>query len=287
MLNIPKKIECIEELLAQDTVQSLTYASLECRLTIEFLCYERLVSSHKYFSQDDLKTWTPKSVVQQIAAEANELITEGLTVSISRGPNKPGSEPATVKEFEALEYIKIGEQIHLNVSKLGSLHNALSNLALHIHIPKAGDAVQFYGSDEKIRKKIEEALVHFRALAKGTLLAGSFGMEWSFPCEVCGAHIRRKSELLKDQQVISCFNPHCAETYLIHGTGDRLEHSRRTIDVTCIKCKGVTSLPTKTVERLRFGEKLPVSCPCGHPAFVELFPRSVSPKWTPEDRALA
>jgi hypothetical protein len=43
VLDIPKRIETINSLLEQDAEQSLTYAALECRLTLEYLCYERLV----------------------------------------------------------------------------------------------------------------------------------------------------------------------------------------------------------------------------------------------------
>ncbi|CCV13286.1 hypothetical protein [Mesorhizobium sp. STM 4661] len=53
----------IEELLNQDTPESLTYAALECRLAIERICYERLRNAHDYISHDDLKRWQPQYVV--------------------------------------------------------------------------------------------------------------------------------------------------------------------------------------------------------------------------------
>lgn len=64
MLDIAKRIELINALLEQDTEQSLTYAALECRLTLEYLCYERFklyLSYLSYLSQNDLKTGSPNT----------------------------------------------------------------------------------------------------------------------------------------------------------------------------------------------------------------------------------
>jgi hypothetical protein len=73
MLDIKKRISVIEDLVAEGTVQSLTFAALECRLTIELICYDRLRVCHGYISLADLKRWTPAQVVKQIAEEANDL----------------------------------------------------------------------------------------------------------------------------------------------------------------------------------------------------------------------
>ncbi|WP_237721954.1 hypothetical protein, partial [Vibrio parahaemolyticus] len=41
VLDLSKKVVEIEKLLEEGSDASITYAALECRLTIEYICYER------------------------------------------------------------------------------------------------------------------------------------------------------------------------------------------------------------------------------------------------------
>jgi len=86
MLDIQKRIGVIERLLQEDTDQSLTYAALECRLTLEYLCYERFKLTYSYLSQDDLKNWVPKDVVKQVSEDVDDDIDKEFTLSISTQP---------------------------------------------------------------------------------------------------------------------------------------------------------------------------------------------------------
>lgn len=63
MINLEPSISQIEVLMAENTEASLTYAALECRLAIERICYERLRLAHDYISNDDLKRWQPRDIV--------------------------------------------------------------------------------------------------------------------------------------------------------------------------------------------------------------------------------
>ena len=69
MLNIKKRIGLIEKLSKEDTEQSLTYAALECRLTLEYLCYERFKLTYAYLSLNDLNCWQPRDVVKQVSED--------------------------------------------------------------------------------------------------------------------------------------------------------------------------------------------------------------------------
>lgn len=90
MIDINKRIAIIESLLAEGSIQSLTYAALECRLTIETICYERFLIAHDYIADADLKGWQPASVVKQVSQEANDLIDQGFELFISTTPVKEG-----------------------------------------------------------------------------------------------------------------------------------------------------------------------------------------------------
>jgi len=98
MLDISKRISVIQSLVDEDTDQSLTYAALECRLTLEYICYERFKLSCKYLSPVDLKRWQPRDVVKQISEEANEYIAQGFTLSVSASAPREN----TVEGFQEL-----------------------------------------------------------------------------------------------------------------------------------------------------------------------------------------
>ena len=280
MLDIKKRIEVIEKLLDTGTTESVTYAALEARLTIEHLFYERLISSQPYYSKSDLTSWTAAQVVRQISREANELIDKEFEIFISKHPNDPENPPTTEKDFESLEWVKLGNQAPLKIRKLGDLHQALSKHALHIDMRRADNVIETYGDITIIRKKAIQALEEFRLLQEGTLLAGSILGEYSFKCDGCGCQIRRKAELLRNDQVISCFNEKCDESYCIHVEDDEITYSRRSLPVPCTKCKTTIDVPTKKIEKLRFGGPYhDIKCTCGAEIAVRLQPIAVQEKY--------
>jgi hypothetical protein len=263
MLDIKKRIALIESLVAENSDQSLSYAASECRLTIEYLCYERLLQSHGYLARSDLKKWSPIQVVKQVADEANELIASGFTLYISAAvPDIPS--PSTIEEFEAAEYVSIGEQVAFNLGKMNKLWNGLSNVALHISVPVDETPLSVYGSSESIRSKVTEAVSEFRKLENGSLLGCLIESTWSFHCEKCDALITRNAKLVKDKQIVNCFSPTCNETYELRRSDDEILYVRREACFVCKDCGVAQSFPAKLAEELRYGQKLDISCSsCG------------------------
>ena len=150
MKDINKRIATIENLIKGDSVSGLTYAALECRITLELICYERLMISYGYTSYSDLRGWQPKQVVQQVAKEANELAAASLTVSVSKTPIDPKNPPRSAADFESFEYVELGKQVGFDVKEVGKLWNALSGSALHVQVPKSKDAqLSVYGNRKK------------------------------------------------------------------------------------------------------------------------------------------
>ena len=271
MIDIKKRIALVEQLVANGSTESLTYAALECRLTIEKICYDRLLQSHSYISRADLNKWTPAQVVKQIAEEANENVATGLTLSISKEPVTKGKEPKTQADYEKFEYVKVGQQIGFNISKVHSLWQALSKVALHINLPPENQQVSIYGNLEAIRKKLAEAVVFFNTLQEQTMIMGSMGQENSFKCAGCETLIRRNADLLKTGQVINCFNPLCEETYMVNREGEHISYERRLVPVVCKRCSNKNLIQTKVVEKLRFPDTLKVECvECGESTLIRL-----------------
>lgn len=156
MLDIPNRIQLIESLIEQDTEQSLTYAALECRLTLEYLCYERFKLYFSYLSESDLKNWQPKHIIKQVSDEIDNIVSQGFSISIS-AEQINGRPPETKDEFESLNYTHLGTQSELKLNRLHKLWNGVSNVALHIPVPSLSSSnLSIYGDKDKIRKKVSD-----------------------------------------------------------------------------------------------------------------------------------
>lgn len=262
MIDLNLAIVKIERLLSENTLQSLTYAALECRLAIERICYERLRAAHDYISHDDIKRWQPRDVVNVLLQEVDAHASSTFTVSISTEPWTNESEPPTREDYDKMEFIPVGTQVGFDPVKLGILWNALSSVALHIRVPKnKGDEISQYGEASKIRKKISEALEEIKNISGSNLSSSGIGEEISFGCS-CGTENRRRLSLLTEGQVVSCVNPHCRESYCYEAESESFV--RRVIHVTCQNCHAVQDIPMKRVERLNTNKQIYFDCNCCH-----------------------
>lgn len=278
MINISKRIEVIQNLLNQGDIHSLTYAALESRLSIELVCYDRLLMSYDNLSLDELRSeWRPKHVVQLVVENANEFADKTFTISISKTPVSDKSQPTTKTEFEELEYVKLGEQAAVDLRKLGRLWNRLAGAALHVAVPHSkDDELSVYGDESRIRKKVEDTLLELAKLQSGNLLAGSFGENCRFSCESCDFEIKRTLKFLRHGQVVYCPRPRCNESYLVHGEGEEFYFSRRVVQPICQNCKNQYDIPLKKIDELKFGQKCDVTCKeCGEVNYIELRPVQV------------
>jgi hypothetical protein len=277
MLNLNPVISKIEELVREDTDASITYAALECRLAIERICYERLRISHDYISHDDLKKWQPSDVVRVLIREVDSNAAETFTLSVSTSSRPEGAPPPTLEEYQAMEFLPIGTQVGFNPNRLGSLWNALANLALHVSLPMSkSDSIPHYGSKDEVKKKVSEALAEIKRIGEGTLLSSGMGLstgmgeEVSFTC-LCGSMNKRRLQFLADGKILSCVNPSCIESYSFLKSD--LLFERRTLEITCRACGTKRNVPTRMIEKLRVGQRLPFHCEgCAETIFVSLHP---------------
>lgn len=274
LLNISERISIIESLLDENTSQSLTYAALESRLTLENLCYERFKLSHPYLSTEDLKNWQPKHIVKQVSEEIDENINKEFTVSVCK--HSPGEKtPKTKEDFESLEYKSLGKQSALNVNKLHRYWNALSNVALHIQVPniKSGE-INIYGNNEQIKKKIEEVLVFLSTIDGNLLMGGALGKVFSFNCQGCEFPIKKPIEYLCSPSVVNCINPKCNESYLIEpNSNGEFDITRRVMRFPCKGCENDLEVITNTFNNFKFQQQLNIRCgDCGTSLIVRMLP---------------
>lgn len=283
MLNLSPEIKNIEELLREDIEASITYAALKCRLAIEKICYERLRLAHDYISHDDIKKWQPRDIVKVLIQEVDFKSAETFTISVSKSPRPEGSLNLTLEEYQAMTFLSIGTQVGFNPNKMGSLWNALANLALHICLPtKKEDNVSRYGNKEAIKNKVFEALAEIKRIGEGTLMWTGMGEEVSFTC-FCGSKNKRRLGLLSDGQIVSCISPDCDESYGFEKSD--LLFGRRTFEITCRACGTVRDVAKKTVEKLRTDQHVHFVCEgCEETIYVSWRPMQ-SQKTAASDRA--
>lgn len=261
VLDIQKRIELINSLLEQETEQSLTYAALECRLTLEYLCYERFKLYFSYLSQSDLENWQPKHIIKQVSDQIDDNVTKEFSISIS-AEKIDGRSPETREEFESIEYTPLGTQSELKLNELHSLWHGVSNVALHIPVPSIlSENINIYGEKDKIRKKVSEVVVFLSNMKGNLLVGGSFGEDYSFNCFVCDTKIKRPVSSLQNKIALSCINPKCQESYVIQkDKHDNFEVIKSVVKFKCLGCNEELEVPTRTFKDLRFNQILNIRC---------------------------
>jgi len=262
VLDLSKKVVEIEKLLEEGSDASITYAALECRLTIEYICYERFKQFYSYLSPKDIKKWPPKHVVKQISEDVSDIINDEVTVSVASIGGKV-DKLVTQDDYEELDYKILGTQKSINLSKAHKLWNSLSGLALHVHLPSVDDEVQkFYGSAEKIKSKIKAALDLFNEVNKGDLIIGGYvGETFNIECVSCNALIKKPATKLKSGGVVvNCISPNCPESYLVNYVNGDYVTERNVFKFKCNACGHDLDVPHQTFAKWHLNSCLDIEC---------------------------
>lgn len=264
MIQLAPIIERIDALLVEDSEQSLTYAALEARLALEKVCYDRLRQRHDYISHDQLRRWQPGAIINTLMTEVDEHIGQTLTLSMSTKPVDPDFGP------EDYDYVELGTEIGFDPKRIASLWNALSKLALHVRLPEhRHDHIPAYGDPQAIRAKVEQVVTELRRIAKGTMTFSGMGNEVSFVCG-CGEKNRRRAGLLRDGQVVHCFNPECKSSFVVRREGDEFTFESQTVDVNCEQCQATNLIPWRFFRDMRTDQIGSFSChTCRHKNYVQ------------------
>lgn len=267
VIRLKKNLERIRKLLDENTASSLTYAALECRIAIEQVCYDRLRIAHAYISHADLRRWQPKDVVQQLIQDVDKHTASTMTLSMSRDPVRSGGRELSKEDFESIEYTKIGTQIGFDPQRLGKLWNALSSF-LHVKLPRNTETqVHTYGDVDKLRARLAEAINELERLSTGTMIMGGFGPTVSFECE-CGTRNKRRAELLKNGDILSCTNRDCIERWEVEFEADEPLFVRRKVSVHCKGCGLENAFPEKAMLDLELNKVAHFVCKCGEKNYV-------------------
>lgn len=224
-------------LLTEGSEASLTYAALEVRLALERVCYERLRNAHNYISADDLRTWKPQYVVQTLMEMVDPHIASEWTLLMA----DPRVDPE--------KYMEIGKQKGFDTKQINQLWQAMSSF-LHSALPKSvHDPIDHYRSAEKMRVKIEEALLELDRLAEGTLIGSLVFKQVSFTCP-CGQLNKRSEVALSQDDIVNCVREGCKEQHRVEKVGTEFTFERHQLCVPCHKCKAEAWFPYRNMAEI-------------------------------------
>lgn len=269
MIDLKSIIARINDLLAENSSQSVTYAALEARLAIEKVCYDRLRQRHDYISHAQLQKWQPGAVVKTLMTDVDPYVSQTVILHIG---TKPGSNP------ENDEYVEIGTEVGFNTRKLSEMWNALAKLALHVHLPRNREEyIPEYGDKENIIDKVKEVVSELERLSKGNITSSGFGGSTSFTCS-CGEENHRRTGLLRDGQIIRCINHECKETWKVIKSNDGISFQSVTVTVNCEICNSPCNIPWQMVCDMKYDQVGSFSCgSCGHKNYVQWRLKQVRP----------
>ncbi|WP_439370841.1 hypothetical protein [Bradyrhizobium sp. DASA03120] len=259
MIDLRAIIATIEKLLAEDTPQSITYAALECRLGIEKVCYDRLKIAHDYIAHEDLRGWRPRDVVVTLITEVDKRATSQQTLYMAKQPFD--AYQVSLENIPDKEWVKIGTQAGFDAKLLSEYWQALSNLALHVALPKTKDEdIPAYGDFNKTKAKVIEVLAELKRLVEvGGMLTSGIGLTEHLKCE-CGRTIQRRSAMLKHEQVINCIGGDCDESFSVLIENGEVCFVRRVLRLDCHDCGEEVAVPTRRAEMLKPGKPLTEKC---------------------------
>ncbi|MBY8036397.1 hypothetical protein KW477_00275 [Vibrio fluvialis] len=273
MVDIKARINSIKKHLEENTETSLLLAALEARLTIEMICYDRFKQNDDYISQADLVKWNPGDIVAQVANEVSSSVNEAFTLRIARyNPGDP--KPENPDDFDKQNPIVVGKQSKIKLSEAKSIWNALSRVALHLHLSNY-EQYGIYGNGELIKKKVIDAINLLEGVSEGNLLlGGSFKPSENFECITCHTKIRKFFDKLPMPSVISCTNPKCMESYLIEiNEDDKFQVTRYSYKFTCEGCGNHFEVPHRSLDGLTHKEQINITCnSCGTGGTITMLP---------------
>ncbi|MEH6722725.1 MAG: hypothetical protein V7686_04285 [Qipengyuania sp.] len=255
MISLTSEIAQIEALLSAGDAKSVVYAALEARLALEKICYDRLRQHHDYIAYADLRKWQPAKVMNQLIEEVDSAAAYTRVISISKTPHRED------QRLDDADFIQIGEEVGFPPALIAKLWNSLSNLALHVRLPRSRkDQIPAYPDPAKVGDKVREALAEIKRISASTVTMSGLGAEVTFECE-CGKANKRRADLLREGQVVSCANFECNWSWVVRLEGDQINFQRQGVDVSCKDCGHEDALPWREIEKLRIGQVANWDCP--------------------------
>jgi len=238
-------LKCAQALLLTESDQSARYACLELRMAIEALTYQLLQAHLAEVPNSVMEKWTPKRVIDELLAIDPDVDkSREISIGIQETPGVPS------KKIHFL-----GEYRRFSVKWANKAHNSLGFFLHEATIDQ--HKKRKHNSGNSIRVKANEIVAELDAILGTTIYNVNIGRFVEFECE-CGFHIKRKDEVLKNCNTISCGDCGLQYKCTFDIANDRYEFVRDRVFFNCPSCTLENGVDTHTLHTLPI-----IKCACG------------------------
>ena len=229
-------IERAEKWITSGNDEHLAYASLELRMCLEILVYEKLELYSKCVPGVVFSKWQlthAMKMLTQFEPDADSsfklaIATESDT-GIRSGP------------FESL-----GEHRFFLVKWLNKNYNKLGN---HLHVTREKDNAP---ADSKIRADLKAMAEEIREAVECNIRGFALAERVCFTCELCDTKCMANADTMRKTHTAFCINHNCGAEYRIERVEDGYKIRLAQTDFECLKCGKINYFDNEKI-RLRDG----------------------------------
>lgn len=192
------------ELASADDAR-LIYATLELRMAIESLTYDRALAYKKEFPPSEYETWQPKKVMA-VLLDIDPSADKDSSLAYGEEPSY-GVAPAVMTS--------LGTEKVLNLATIKRHYDALGS---HLHVPTVKQRNNGIGVDHgKLRERCNEIAEYLSQVLASPVWNTTIGLFASIDCIECGKPVRKR--IPRGQTVVDakCFE--CGATYKVTDAG--------------------------------------------------------------------
>jgi DNA-directed RNA polymerase subunit RPC12/RpoP len=224
-----KHLDAAVQLIAAGDSASLRYACLELRMCIECLTYDRLQVYLNEVSNEAIKTWQPRKIIDELLAVDPYA---DRSSALSFGIETQYGVPADDMHF-------IGQDKTFSVKWANKQYNSLGSF---LHIPTLKQIEdQSEISDDKIKAKACDIHKTLHDILSSPIFNVNFGKFTSFQCAECTFLIKRREECLYASKGITCGS--CGAVYdAIQQDGGGVGFRVRVVEYECASCNAPNSI---------------------------------------------
>lgn len=201
----------------------ITYASLDLRMALECLVYEKAMMYEGEISSDQMRTWQPASLMKYIL-EIDPNADKSSTLSFKLDSElKDQSEP----------YKFLGTESVISIKDIKSYYNKLGS---YLHVPTA-EQLEKKGSiklDQKIAR-CNQVVALIEKVLSSPIFNMNFKQLVDIACDRCNSKIVRRIPLGEKLINVTCTTNNCIATYTMKVEGQKVTWRPIGVDVACPK----------------------------------------------------
>jgi hypothetical protein len=219
--------------LAEKTDETLLYAALELRQSVEAFVYEKLWVYRERLPSSLKRTWQPPQAFK-VLAELEPGAETSTTVSFARQEQDGVAAPGPYK--------LLGRDLRPDIRWLTKTWNKLGSL-LHAENPFAA---QRRSDPAQMRAFLESVACDLEPFVT-TRFTSAIANLVSFECSFCGHGVVANLAGVKARGIATCLNSECEARFEAVVEGEEVCFRPEASEVQCAKCGYTMSIPTDPI----------------------------------------